>query len=136
MLEAAAFPSSPHVMLSPNATNLVRVMRGGLVTVMLKTQESVRCSASTAVHVTVVDLTGNSEPLGGVHAVAIGALPPTTVAAPYTTFTGEPNGEERVWDNGHVILGGSEGAGVGAAGWPLQAAAPRTLVSRTARTWT
>jgi len=53
-------PSSPHVMLSPNATNVVTLRRGGggMTTVTGNVQFAVRCCASVMVQVTVVAPTG------------------------------------------------------------------------------
>jgi hypothetical protein len=56
----AAVPSSPRVMLSPNAANLVRPMLGGRVTVTAKVHEADRCRPSVAVQVTVVEPIGKT----------------------------------------------------------------------------
>jgi hypothetical protein len=85
-------------------------------------QFATRRSASVAVHVTVVDPSGNVDPLGGVHDDVIGSLPPATVGSPYGTATGvvEVTGSIA----GQEICGGS---GVGPVGVgvsePLQPAA-------------
>ena len=73
-----ARPSSPYVMLSPNARNFVRRILGGAVTVTVTLQLDVRCWASVAVQVTVVAPSGNVTPLAGVHDVVIGDAPPAT----------------------------------------------------------
>jgi hypothetical protein len=74
-------PSSPHVMLSPKASKRVRLIFGGCATVTVNVHESVRCSESVAVQVTVVEPIANTEPLGGVQLVVTGGLPSATVAA-------------------------------------------------------
>jgi len=76
-------------MLSPNATKLVMLMMGaGGWTTTLKEHESVRCRASTAVQVTVVDPTGKSAPLAGEHDTATFGAPPAAVATPNWTEIG------------------------------------------------
>src|SRR5262245_38114075 len=86
-------PSSPAVMLSPNARNDVTVIFGGCWITTLNEQAFVRWRASVAVHVTVVDPTGNVEPLGGAHATATGGAPPFAIAVPYDTVMGCPVGD-------------------------------------------
>jgi hypothetical protein len=86
----AAVPSSPLVMLSPNARNDVADNLGGASTVTGKLHASVRCKASVAVHVTVEIPTLKTDPEDGVHAVTTGGLPFIAVAAPYTTATAIP----------------------------------------------
>jgi len=72
-------PSSPAVMLSPNATNRVTVSVGGATTVIANEHGSVRCSASVAVQLTVVCPMANADPESGVQETVTGALPLTTV---------------------------------------------------------
>jgi len=126
----AALPSSPLVMLSPNARNLVIGSLAGATTVTGKLQVSVRCKASVAVHVTVEAPTLNTEPDAGVHTVTTGALPFTVVAAPYVTGTAIPVIDCTICAAGHMSLGGSGtgvggGVGVGAAGLPQPARTKR-----------
>ena len=71
---------TPAVMLSPKARKFVAVSCGGLVTLTWNVQEAARSPASRAVQVTFVDPTAKVDPLGGVHVVATGAVPPETVA--------------------------------------------------------
>jgi hypothetical protein len=68
-------------MLSPNATKFVATSCGVRVTLTLKLQAAVRRSASREVHVTLVEPTVKGDPLGGVHVVVRGAVPPVTVGA-------------------------------------------------------
>ena len=72
------WPSSPQVMLSPKATNLVKRSLGGTDTDTVRLQLDARCCASVAVHVIVVDPTGKVEPLAGLQDVVIGDAPPAT----------------------------------------------------------
>jgi len=69
-------------MLSPNATKDVAVSVGGATTVTIRLHVLVRCTASVAVHDTVVCPVLKSDPDGGVHTVVTGGLPPVAVAAP------------------------------------------------------
>jgi hypothetical protein len=76
-------------MLSPNATKLVMLMVGvGGWTTTLKEHESVRCRASMAVQVTVVEPTGKSAPPAGAHETATFGAPPAAVATPNWTEIG------------------------------------------------
>jgi hypothetical protein len=50
--------------------------------VALKLQLLARWIPSVAVHVTLVEPTGNAEPLGGAHASVTGDTPPTLLGAP------------------------------------------------------
>jgi len=68
-------------MLSPKARKFVAVSCGGRVTLTLKLQDAVRWSASRETQVTFVDPSAKLEPLGGVHVVVTGAVPPMTVGA-------------------------------------------------------
>jgi hypothetical protein len=52
-------------------------------------QDAVVLLASTAVHVIVVEPTGNSEPDAGEHVVVAGGVPPTTAVLTWT-LTGFP----------------------------------------------
>ncbi len=75
-LDATEFcPSSPAVMLSPNARNDVVDSFGGLVTVTRNEQLSVRCRASVAAQVTVFCPIVNGDPATGVQVVLTGACP-------------------------------------------------------------
>src|SRR3954468_9753575 len=74
-------PSSPYVMLSPNARNDVVESFGGLVTVTVNAHVSVRCSASVTVHVTIFWPSVKGDPADGEHAVATGVCPNVTVGA-------------------------------------------------------
>ena len=75
-------PSSPRVMLSPNATNFVRLILAGAWTVTAKLQLSTRWRLSVAVHETAVVPMPNWVPLPGVQVVVTGDAPPMTVAVP------------------------------------------------------
>ena len=69
--------TSPAVMLSPNARNLVRdTCATGAATVTVNEHDRVACAASVAVHRTVVDPTGKVDAEAGVQAVCTGATPP------------------------------------------------------------
>jgi hypothetical protein len=72
-------PSFPSVMLSPNATYFVTLIRGDTVTVTVKLQESMRSSESVTVHTTGVDPAGKLEPLDGEQTMETGTVPPTTM---------------------------------------------------------
>lgn len=98
-------------MLSPNATYRVTDVRGGAVTVTLKLQDAVCCLASRALHVTRVAPIGYVTPLGGVHVVVIGAVPPAARGDAYVTAIGSPLADAIVWAAGHisVIAGGFDG---------------------------
>ena len=65
--------------------------------------------ASTAVHVSVVEPTGNSEPEAGEHVVVTGGVPPTTAVLTWT-LTGFPVGEVAVGAL-HVTASGGIGGG-------------------------
>jgi hypothetical protein len=109
------WPSSPAVMLSPNDMNDVVDSLGGVSTVIMKEQLSVRWSASVTVHVTVFCPMLNAVPVAGVQVVATGASPLTTAGALNVTNVGPPSMDCAVWEAGHVIFGGSgmTGAGLG-----------------------
>jgi hypothetical protein len=92
------------------------------------------------VHVTVVEPTGNRLPLAGEQLTVVGGVPPTTVAGPYETVTGCPDGELVVSGAGHTSEGGAGACDaadvelepeldvevdVGAAGVPLHPTATR-----------
>jgi hypothetical protein len=72
----AQVAATPSVMLSPKATTRVTVKRGGGggggETTTGNAQLAVRCWASRAVQVTVVDPIGKAAPTSGVHVVATG----------------------------------------------------------------
>ena len=107
-------PSSPAVMLSPNARNEVVDSFGGMSTVTRNEHESVRCSASVAAQVTVFWPTENVDPAAGVQIVVTGAWPLSTIGALKVTGVNPPSSDCAVCDAGHAILGGSAtGAGVG-----------------------
>jgi hypothetical protein len=86
-------------------------VRGGAVTVTLKLQDAVCRLTSTALHVTPVDPIGKLTPLGGMHVVVIGAVPPAAIGGAYVTGTGCPVGDGSVCAAGHirVIAGGFDG---------------------------
>jgi hypothetical protein len=69
-------------MLSPKATNLVRLILAGAWTTTAKLQVSARWRLSVAVQDTAVVPMPNWAPLAGAQLVATGATPPTTVALP------------------------------------------------------
>lgn len=92
-------------MLSPNATNLVTVSRGTRVTVTAKLHEALRCSLSRTVQVTLVDPTGNAEPVGGRHVVVTGAAPPLTMGDAYVTLTGVASRVCTTGGVGQLIVG-------------------------------
>src|SRR5437879_13418804 len=89
-------PSSPHVMLSPNATNRVTDSFGATgagVTTIAKEHMSDRDFASETVQATVVVPTVNFDPLAAVHVGPVnGAAPPVTLAAPNTTMAPDASG--------------------------------------------
>ena len=77
-------------MLSPNARNDVAASVGGGTsdsTVIRNEQASVLCSASVAVHDTLVFPTSNEDPDGGTQAVATGSFPLIVVGLEYVTET-------------------------------------------------
>jgi hypothetical protein len=78
----AVVPSSPAVMLSPNATKRVSEIGARASTVTVSVQLLVRCFASVAVHVTVVVPMGKVAPLSGVHVMFTGRVPPASVGVP------------------------------------------------------
>jgi hypothetical protein len=75
------WPSSPDVMLSPNATNDVVDNLDGLVTVTVNEQLSVRCKASVAAQVTVFWPIEKGVPAAGVQVALTGAWPLATIGA-------------------------------------------------------
>jgi hypothetical protein len=72
-------PSSPAVMLSPNARNRVTAIFGGASTVTANVQLLVRCPASVEAQETVVVPIANVDGLGGTQLVVTGTVPPVTV---------------------------------------------------------
>jgi hypothetical protein len=96
---------TPLVMLSPNATNLVTDSRGTRVTVTAKLHEALRCSLSRTVQVTLVDPTGNADPVGGRHVVVTGAAPPLTTGEGYVTVTGFASRACTTGGVGQLIVG-------------------------------
>src|SRR5579862_8571122 len=113
-IPAEAVPSSPHVMLSPNARKEVVVSLGGGSTTTGKVQDAARAFASLVEQVTVVVPTGNVAPLTGVQLVLSGAWPPVTVGAPNETGCPDPSSESTGSGAiGQAIWGGFV-AGVGA----------------------
>jgi len=86
---------------------------GGPFTTTTVLHEAVALSASTALHVTGVEPTGNSEPEAGEQPVVTGAVPPATVVLT-GTLTGFPSVEVAV---GALQMTDSGVAGVGV--WPL-----------------
>ena len=111
-----SLPSSPQVMLSPNATIRVIERRGAAWTRTSKLQLELRCRASTASHVTLVVPTGNSAPLAGMHVAVTGANPPVVDGAPNWIATDCPAEVVGVGAAGHNMLGpfeeGSTGVGL------------------------
>jgi len=105
-------PSSPHVMLSPNARKRVRVRLGGAVTVTLNPHVAVRPAWSVTVQVTAVEPTWNVEPLGGAQVSVVGAVPPVTVAGGYGTGNGAPDGDVTDTGAGHARDGAATAGGV------------------------
>jgi hypothetical protein len=89
------------------------------LTVTVRLQDEVRCRASVAVQVTVVEPIAKTVPLAGVHAMFKGDWPPTTLGVPYTTGIGLASGDVTASEAGHVIVGGSTGVGVGIGGVSL-----------------
>ena len=75
------WPSSPQVMLSPNARKDVVASFGGLSTETRNEQVSARWSASVAVHETVRCPIENIDPETGEQMVLTGAWPLATVGA-------------------------------------------------------
>jgi hypothetical protein len=141
-LDATEFwPSSPAVMLSPNARNDVVDNFAGLVTVTVNVQLSLRCKASVAAQVTVFCPIVNVDPAAGVHVVLTGAWPFATIGALNDTGVAPPSTDCAVRDAGQVILGGSGENGTGVGTWvgvvvPPHAAgtiAPATATTRMRR---
>jgi hypothetical protein len=102
-------------MLSPNARNFVTSSRGGAETLTLKLQEAF-CPPTLALHVTVVEPTGNVEPLAGVQAL-VRPGPPAATTGGYDTGIGPPFGEMMLIEDGHIM------AGLGVAGFEQPATA-------------
>jgi hypothetical protein len=76
-------PSSPHVMLSPKATNLVTESFGGTVTVTVKVQLSLRSFASVTLQRTGVVPGVKTDPLAGAQVgPTSGGTPPAASAVP------------------------------------------------------
>jgi len=119
-------------MLSPNATNLVRLIFGGAVTVTVNVHDAVRCRASVARHVIVELPTGNIPPLAGVQLTATGGTPEVPVACPYTTGMASPRGDATTTDCGHAIATSAGGGGGGGSG--LVVLPPQRAVETPART--
>jgi hypothetical protein len=92
-------------MLSPNATNRVRLMVGGATTVTSNVQAPVRCRASVAVQVTVVAPIGKTDRLAGVQDTLTGGAPLDVVAESYTTTVDWLLGDCTDTALGHVIRG-------------------------------
>jgi hypothetical protein len=67
-------------MLSPKATKRVTARCGGPTTVTENEHELVRLTWSSAVHVTAVAPTGNTDPLAGAQATVVGGEPASTAA--------------------------------------------------------
>jgi len=93
----------PYVMLSPNDRNRVALSKPTRVTVMLKPHEAAFCSASLAVHNTVVVPTTKFEPLGGLQVTVTGRTPPEAVARSKSTRTGEPDTDSALMWGGQLI---------------------------------
>src|SRR5258708_149883 len=107
-------PSSPAVMLSPNATNLVAVSIGGASTVTVNEHASARCSTSVAVHEIVVVPMPRTVPDWIEQLVKTGGLSLTTVGLGTGTAIVSPLLSGMVCDAGQEIFGGpSVGGGVG-----------------------
>lgn len=107
-------------MLSPNASMAVTEKRGTFVTVTATPQEADCCTASFAVHVTEVVLTGKFVPEAGVQVVVTGAFPPVVVGAAKETATALPSIDCAETGAGHAIVKVSVGGGggVGVVGEP------------------
>src|SRR3979411_2696523 len=91
--EVEFWPSSPQVMLSPNARNDVVNNFDGLSTVTRNDQVSVRCSASVAAQTAVFGTTENGDPADGVQLVVTGAWPFTTIGALNVTAVDPPSSD-------------------------------------------
>jgi hypothetical protein len=77
------------------------------VTVTVKVQLSLRCSASVAVHATVVEPIGKRAPLTAEQATATGVEPLMVVAEPKVTDVGCPFDDATLMEAGHEIFGES-----------------------------
>ena len=106
-------------------------MRGGAVTITLNPQDAVCRFASTALHATTVAPIGKLNPLGGVHVVVIGAVPPAAVGHAYVTAIESPLADAMVCAAGQIstIAGGIAGA----VGPSPQRTAPIALTITAAR---
>jgi hypothetical protein len=137
-LEATEFcPSSPAVMLSPNARNDVVDNLDGLVTVTVNAQLSVRCRASVAAQVTVFCPIENGDPATGVQVVLTGACPFDTIGALKVTGVAPPSTDCAVCAAGQLIFGGSGVIGTGVGTWVGVVVPPHaveTIAPATART--
>jgi hypothetical protein len=122
--------STPAVMLSPNARNLVSAIRGTGLTVTANVQALARDCASVAVHVTFVTPTGNAVSAAGEHTTDTGGAPPVTVGAPNPTRTAPSSGDSTSTPAGHAITGAAGGAG--AVGLPPQEATKAVAITATA----
>jgi hypothetical protein len=85
-------------MLSPKATKRVADScgTGGLGaarTCTSNSHDAVRCLASSAVHLTIVDPTAALLPFAGEHDEFTGAVPPAIAGAAYEIATGFPSGD-------------------------------------------
>src|ERR1051326_5214321 len=126
---ASLVPSSPHVMLSPNARKDVTLSFGGGSTTTANVQLAVRARASDVVHVTVLVPIGNDDPLTGTQLVLSGAWPPLTTGAGNETASAAPSSElTGSGAAGHVMVGAS-GTGVGAPRLTLHAAIPTRAIT-------
>src|SRR5262245_9227308 len=110
-------------MLSPNATNLVSAICGTFTTVTGNEHIAVRSWASRAVQLTTVVPTEKLEPLGGVHVVVTGAVPPDTSGGENATVTGVFPMVSCVGGLGQLIVGAAVDGCVG----PPQAGCKRRL---------
>src|SRR5437588_4985897 len=97
---------------------------------MVNVHASLRCCASTAVHVTGFAPTANGEPLDGEHITDTGGAPAATVGSAKCTSTGWPSCDCAAGTDGQVIRGGSIEGAVGC--WLHRAAS--SAPERTART--
>src|SRR5262249_54851279 len=106
---AAVFcPSSPSVMLSPNARNDVTDSFGGSCTTTLNVQLAVRALASLVVQVTVVVPTVNDAALTGRQLVVNGGCPPVIVGAANETTCADPSSDSTgAGVTGQAIVGAS-----------------------------
>src|SRR5688500_11906022 len=100
-------------MLSPNATNFVRVSVCVTRTDTVKPQAACILSASVAVHAAAVSPNGTAVPCAGVHSTAYGLRPP--IGCGESNCTSAPSGLEAstTTSAGQLIRSWSGGGGGG-----------------------